>query len=467
LSIRRVEVERRRSPARSRYCRIRAWSNDTPRQPRAEFDFMSRAIAFDLSRLFIGPMTPTPRGIDRVDLAYARHFFEKWAGDCVGTLPTPWGIRWFNRERSLRVVNFIENYWGETENALSDPAYLWVKARLKGEKPTVPLKKKGSSGAYRLLAGFSSFARRHGLALGSPIGSLAHGAIYLNTGQIALAVPTLLRWLARRSDVKPVFMLHDVIPIAFPEYCPAMSVRAHRQMLASTARYAAGLIVTTRAAGDSIGQELGGRQRANLPTLAVPLPVPATFLDPTVPEPDLRDVPYFVVSGVIDPRKNHLMLLHLWRELVRNRGEKSPKLVLVGPRLRTSDAVIDMLERCQIIKDHIVEVGGLSTPGLRQLLAGARALLMPSFAEGFGLPIIEALSVGTPAIASDLASHKEVGGAYAQYVSPIDGLGWLAAIEAHANGDIAQSPHRALARSYRPRTWNSYFQTVEPFLLAR
>src|SRR5262249_46602412 len=81
------------------------------------------------------------RGIDRVDLGYARHFFEQWNGDCVGVLPTPWGIRWFNRDRSMNVIKFIEDFWGETHEAHTDPAYAWVKARLRGERPSVPLKK--------------------------------------------------------------------------------------------------------------------------------------------------------------------------------------------------------------------------------------------------------------------------------------------------------------------------------------
>src|SRR2546429_6536375 len=106
---------------------------------------MTGHIAFDLTRLFIGPMVPAPRGIDRVDLGYARHFFEEWDGDCVGTLPTPWGIRWFNRDRSLRVVNFIEDFWGETNEARSEPAYAWIRARLRGEQPSVSLKKERST----------------------------------------------------------------------------------------------------------------------------------------------------------------------------------------------------------------------------------------------------------------------------------------------------------------------------------
>jgi glycosyltransferase involved in cell wall biosynthesis len=425
---------------------------------------MSRSVAFDLSRLFVGPLTPTPRGIDRVDLAFGRHFFEQWDGDCVGTLPTPWGIRWFTRDRSLRVINFIEDYWRETERALTDPAYAWVKARLRGKKPPVALNRDTRSGARRLLTGFSSFARQHGLSLGSRIGSLAKGAVYLNTGQIVLAVPSLLGWLARRQDVRGVFMMQDVIPIDFPEYCSPQAAKLHRQMLATIAHHGTGLILTTRAAEQAIRRELAFLGCTDIATIAELLPVPSAFLKATAPDPELLDVAYFVVSGSIEPRKNHLLLLNIWRELVRTDGAASPKLVVVGSRHSISDAVRDMLERCEAIKDCVIEVEGLSTPGLRQLLAGARALLMPSFAEGFGIPIVEALALGTPVIASDLACHQEAGGAAATYLSPIDGLGWLAAIRNHAGeGQVAA---RARAKSFRPLTWADYFRKVQPFIVS-
>jgi glycosyltransferase involved in cell wall biosynthesis len=168
-------------------------------------------------------------------------------------------------------------------------------------------------------------------------------------------------------------MLHDAIPIEYPEYCSPWSSRSHAQMLASTARYAKGLIVTTAAAGESIRRELARLKHSDIPMIAAPLPVPLPFLKPTIRDPELREIAYFGVSGAIEPRKNHLLLLNVWRELVRADGPKSPKLVLVGSRSWTTGAVIDMLERCQIIKDHVVEIGGLSSVGLCKLLTGARA----------------------------------------------------------------------------------------------
>ena len=107
-----------------------------------------------------------------------------------------------------------------------------------------------------------------------------------------------------------------------------------------------------------------------------------------------------------------------------------------------------MLERSAALRPHVIEAGGLSTPGLRSLLAGARALLMPSFAEGFGLPVAEAIAAGTPVIASDIEAFREVGGDAIDYVDPLDGLGWLQAVRDYST---PQSPRRraALARMSR------------------
>jgi glycosyltransferase involved in cell wall biosynthesis len=426
---------------------------------------MTACIAFDLARLFIGPMYPAPRGIDRVDLAYAQHFFEQWPGDSVGILPMPWGIRWFDRDQSLRVVNFIESYWGERSDAWKDPAYLRVRAQLTGGPPEAPMPSaKKRSAAARLASGILAFVRQHGLVPGHSIRSLRAGTVYLNTGQITLAVPQLLAWLAQRKDVKPIFMLHDAIPIEYPEYCSPQSNRLHGQMLANTARHAAGVIVTTIAAGESIKRELARRHRTGLAMVAAPLPAQPLFSEPAAPDPALHDTAYFVVTGAIDPRKNHLLLLNVWRELVRRDGPGSPKLVVAGSRFRTSDAVTDMLERCEVIRDHVVEVAGLTTPGLRQLLAGARALLMPSYAEGFGIPIVEALALGTPVIASDLPAHREAGGPGVLYLSPDDGPGWLSAIRMHAAGRLAPRAVSTRAASSQPWTWRDYFQRIDPFV---
>jgi glycosyltransferase involved in cell wall biosynthesis len=425
-------------------------------------------IALDLTRLLIGPMNATPRGIDRVDLGYARHFLASWNGDCIGTLPGPWGVRWFDREQCMRVVHFIEGFWREAIDPDHDPAYRSIKNWLLGWPSSLDIRTVEQKPAYaRVVCGLTKFVREAGFSVGRPIDTIPPGTIYLNTGQIAIAVPRLLRWLDRRPDVKPVFMLHDAIPVENTEYVSPTSSMHFRNMLANTARYAAGLIVTTRAAQESIGRAMVQWDRGTrIPVVSAPLPVSGAFLQPPDPDPDLAGSKYFIVTGAIDPRKNHLLLLNVWRDLVRQHGENAPKLVLAGPRWRTSDTVTDMLERCASIRSHVHEVAGLSTPGLRRLLAGARALLMPSFAEGFGLPIVEALALGTPVIASDLTAHHEAGADYVTYLSPIDGIGWASAIRSHAKEGSGGSAVRARLRTYRAWTWPEYFRRIDPFLMS-
>lgn len=423
---------------------------------------MNGCVAFDLARLFIGPRDPTPRGIDRVDLAYARHFFEHWSGDCVGILPMPWGNRWFNRERSVRLINFVEAYWGENRQPEADPAYRWVRNRLLGNRPGAEPGKRRPHAAD-LAGSWVRFVRQSGFSFGRPATTLPAGTVYVNSGQSGLAVPKFFSWLAARPDIKPIFLLYDAIPLEYPEYTSAWTGRAHARMLATAARYAKGLILTTESAGIAVKRELLRRRSEAIPMITVPLPVPAPFLTPAPSDPDLRNVVYFVAPGVIEPRKNHLLLLNVWRELVARNGQRSPKLAIVGLRYRANDAVIDMLEKCASLRDFVVEVHGLSTPALRQLVVDARTLLMPSFAEGFGLPIIEALAVGTPVIASDLAAHREAGGSFATYLSPLDGLGWLSAIQAHAF-DEGSAPVRRKIAQYRPQTPADYFRKIEQFI---
>jgi glycosyltransferase involved in cell wall biosynthesis len=89
---------------------------------------------------------------------------------------------------------------------------------------------------------------------------------------------------------------------------------------------------------------------------------------------------------------------------------------------------------------------------------------MPSLAEGFGLPIIEALAVGTPVIASDLPAHREVAGNLAIYRDPTDGRGWLADVCMLADGRRTASEIRRRVGEYRPTTWGEYFNRIERFL---
>jgi len=176
-------------------------------------------------------------------------------------------------------------------------------------------------------------------------------------------------------------------------------------------------------------------------------------------------VPYFVVLGTIEPRKNHWLLLQVWRRLVEQMGTRAPRLVVIGQRGWNCENVVDLLERCEALRGYVTELPACSDAELSTWLKHAQALLFPSFAEGYGIPLVEALSIGVPVIASDLPAFREIAGEIPDYRDPLDGLGWIDCIKAFAE---TASPERTaqLRRlaSFSAPSWSTHFQVVEEFM---
>lgn len=266
----------------------------------------------------------------------------------------------------------------------------------------------------------------------------------------------------RRRGVKSIFMIHDLIPLTHAEYCRSGIDTAHRLRIHTALRHADGLIANSRDTLDALGIEA---HRANLPLprsvvarLAPGIATRSEELSPIAP-------PYFVMIGTIEPRKNHWFMLHLWRKLVEQLGEGAPKLVVIGRRGWECENVVDMLERCERIKGSVLEIPDCTDDQLRTWLQHARALVFPSFVEGYGMPLVESLVLGVPVLASDLGVFHEIAGDVPDYLDPLDGPGWLARIRAYAQ---VESPERdaqlARIQNFEVPTWREHFEYVDGFL---
>lgn len=427
-----------------------------------------------MTRLCYAPPTKNPRGIDRVDLAFARHFIFEWPYGSSFLIPTPWGPRCFNSSIATKIISWNEARWNEDVDNSIDPTYKKLQAVLSGQYRNDDLfilndltsdnfkfsfKNNVFSVGYKIYDLLKNIGMHSGV---SAVKNIPSNSIYLNTGQVGLARRDLLIWLQKRPDIRPVFMIHDVIPIDTPEYVSLNGTKYHKIMIENTAEFAKGLIVSTETSQKSILQRINSISKKKLDVFKSSLPVDNRFLLNHDVEIIPSEIPFFVFCGNIEPRKNLSFLLNVWKYLINNFEHNIPKLLIIGHPNSLSTETIHIIKHSEILRNHILQISGLSTRSLRNVISSAHGLLMPSFAEGFGLPIIEALSMGTPVIASDIPAHREAGGHFASYVSPIDGLGWAREIESLL---INQKKIRAFLRdNYRPYNWIDYFMKLDEFI---
>jgi glycosyltransferase involved in cell wall biosynthesis len=175
--------------------------------------------------------------------------------------------------------------------------------------------------------------------------------------------------------------------------------------------------------------------------------------------------PWFLCLGTIEPRKNHLLLLHVWRRLAETMPGKAPALVVVGRRGWENENIVDLLERGRGLAGLVHEHNALGDAQLAALLSGAQALLMPSFAEGFGMPVSEALAAGVPVIASDLAVYRESAGEVPLYLDPLDGPAWLKAVLDYADpGSKQRQAQLKRLQNWQAPSWDGHFARVEDLL---
>jgi glycosyltransferase involved in cell wall biosynthesis len=185
--------------------------------------------------------------------------------------------------------------------------------------------------------------------------------------------------------------------------------------------------------------------------------------------PPVNKTNYFVVIATIEPRKNHLLLLNLWRDIAQRKLlAPLPELYLIGKRGWENENVVDMVERCLPINGLVHEATNLNDTDLIALLKGARALLYPTFAEGWGMPVVESLTLGVPVICSDIPELRESGQNIPDYINPIDGIAWMNTIIDYCRADsVLRNAQLQRISNFSPPTWEDHFKLVSKKLFSR
>lgn len=422
-------------------------------------------LLYDASRICTRVLNPTPNGIDRLDTMLARGLLGEGASRGQSSaLVFGWGgPRLLPPATALAALDRAERVWREPEGSAGDADPL---ARLlpaltssagDGPRP-LPRVWAGAPLGCRLgtaLRAVASLGLRGGP---DPARTAAKGAVYLNASHFPLDWASHVAWMGRRRDIRPVMLVHDLLPIDHPEWFWTGESGRHRTRLAALAERGAGAIVTSVAVEDRLRTEMARAGRRSLPVLRAAPPVAPLFRTPWLPDPRLASARFFVTCGTIEPRKNHALLLRLWRRLAAEFGRDTPKLVVVGKRgWRSDDVLAEMRDLAGA--GHLVLAQGLPSGAYRTLLDGSLGLLAPSRAEGYGLPVAEALARGVPVVASDIPPFREQGADH--LIDPADERAWYDALVALRE---AGPPTGRSVPARRPVEETDYLAEIRDFL---
>ncbi len=232
-------------------------------------------------------------------------------------------------------------------------------------------------------------------------GGLARAA--RGAGADCLHCPTY-RAPLRRAGLPTVVTVHDLAVLREPSWFPRWSRTYGHTLMPRSVRRADRVVCVSRSTADDVVRLLHVPEER---IRVIPNGIDALFSTHATPPP--IEGPYLLAVATPEPRKNleRLLLAH---GLLRAAG-RHERLVLVGA---DGWGGVELARR-----PDVIALGRVGDPILRDLYAGAQALVFPSLWEGFGLPVGEALAAGCRIVCSDLPMLREIAAGDATYCDPL------------------------------------------------
>lgn len=218
-----------------------------------------------------------------------------------------------------------------------------------------------------------------------------------------------------------VVTIHDLAIYEHPEWFPSQ-IASTRLLVPQTMKKAAAVIAVSKATKRDL------LNLFNIPARKVTVVHEAadtallTLRDRQADVQKIYKLPkkYIIYIGTIDPRKNLTALIQAWQRLLQLRPEavKDTALVIAGGVGYRGKDLIDLLATLKA--PSIRALGYIPHNHKVKLLAGAAAFVFPTLYEGFGLPVLEAMQLGTPVISTNVSAIPEIAGSAALLHAPDD-----------------------------------------------
>lgn len=264
-----------------------------------------------------------------------------------------------------------------------------------------------------------------------------------------------------REDRPLIVTAHDVLFLEHPEWFTPTGVAFHTRM-ADRLNEADVVIAPSRATADALAQLEHPPTDVRVIPMGTDLEAPPSDERERLLETARVEKPYVLWMGTLEPRKNPEGVV---RGFVNAIDAGIPdadelKLYLVGPPGWWSGDLRAMIED-RGLADRVRRIDEQPLPVRAALYAEARAFVFPSLAEGFGLPVLEAMACGAPVVTSNRSSLPEVAGSAAQLCDPTDyeSIGW-ALQKVLRDEDLAADLRRIGLRRAQEYTWDRTVQST-------
>ncbi|WP_375428387.1 glycosyltransferase family 4 protein [uncultured Sphingomonas sp.] len=284
------------------------------------------------------------------------------------------------------------------------------------------------------VAAFADRLPRFDRVVSSPrLYDLAHRHFGLHGRFVTVSMadpPDVMHWTypvpVTLAGARNIYTLHDLVPMRLP-YTTLDAKALYARLVARCAARGSHVCTVSEASRRDI-TELLGIKPDKVTNCHQASPTPAAVLAETdeASAEAVRGVfglapqGYFLFFGAIEPKKNIGRLIEAYLGL----GTDTP-LVIVGARAWQSEGELHLLSQAETLRErsgrgHVVRLDYLPRALLLKLVRSARAVAFPSLYEGFGLPVLEAMQLGTPVLTSDTSSMPEIAGDAAVIVDPYD-----------------------------------------------
>ena len=221
----------------------------------------------------------------------------------------------------------------------------------------------------------------------------------------------------QKDGIGIVSVIYDLIPLTHPQFCDEGLVRVFEQWFDWIARTADGFIAISQTISDQVRSEVQwrlGRDMADQRWFdyfhlgsELDQANSSAVVRQDVQRMCKAHSVYLMVS-TIEPRKNHTYLLNAF-ELLWDEGS-DVALCFVGKIGWKTEKLIERIKQHPQLNKRLFMFNDLSDRELEYCYSHSRALVFPSYVEGFGLPLVEAMQRGLPAMASDIPVFREIGG---------------------------------------------------------